>query len=223
MLWDSLRCSAMKILQSLVRRFCQLMFFSKLVWVSCRDFSDSVFVGPVALVDAPSPFGCLCTLCCFLLILIIIKTLVVDIVDIVVVDVADQTWRDCFGCGCVCDSDIVAVISVVVAAVVVVVFVAAVAARCCLRARYGTVVRSLCQDLWQNKHRTTTRAIQHAQGGKRVAGAISKQTPRHNKSGSTCTKWREGCTGISKSATVRWCKRFLQCNYFGEIRVRAHF
>ena len=59
------------------------MFFSKLVWVSCRDFSDSVFVGPVALVDAPSPFGCLCTLCCFLLILIIIKTLVVDIVDIV--------------------------------------------------------------------------------------------------------------------------------------------
>ena len=82
----------MKILQSLVRRFCQLMFFSKLVWVSCRDFSDSVFVGPVALVDAPSPFGYLCTLCCFLLILIIIKTLVVDIVDIVdVVDVADQT------------------------------------------------------------------------------------------------------------------------------------
>ena len=45
----------------------------------------------------------------------------------------------------------------------------------------------------QNEHRTTTRAIWHAQSAERVARAISKWAPHHSESDLTGPKWGEGC------------------------------
>ena len=52
-----------------------------------------------------------------------------------------------------------------------------------------------------NEHRATARAIWQAQSDERVARAIPKSAPRHNKSDPTRTKCRDGCASTCQSFT----------------------